>query len=96
MFNMFVMDKNTFDDYCKWLFTILFELEKKIDFTKYNTYQARFFGNVSERLLDVYINTNHIKYKEVRVMDMQKINWFNKVISFLKAKFLGDKYDKSF
>lgn len=96
MFNMFIMDKKTFDDYCKWLFDILFELEKKIDFSKYNTYQARFFGNISERLMDVYINTNDIEYREVRVMDMQNINWIKKGFSFLKAKFVGEKYDKSF
>lgn len=96
MFNMFIMKREIFEDYMKWLFDILFELEKKVDFSKYNTYQARFFGNISERLMDIYINTNHIKYKEVRVMDMQNINWKRKITSFLKAKFLGAKYDKSF
>ncbi len=96
MFNMFIMDRKTFNNYCEWVFDILFELEKKIDFSKYNTYQARFFGNVAERLMDIYVNTNNIKYKEVRVMDMQNINWTKKITSFLKAKFFNNKYDKSF
>lgn len=96
MFNMFVMKKELFDDYCAWLFTILFELEGKIDVSQYDAFHARFFGRVSELLLDVYINTNQLEYKEVKVMDMQNINWIKKGSSFLKAKFLGKKYDKSF
>lgn len=96
MFNMFIMDKKDFDNYCEFLFSTLFELEKKIDVTKYDKFHARFFGRVSELLLDVYINTNQIKYKEVNVIDMQKINWWKKGTSFLNAKFFGKKYDSSF
>ncbi len=96
MFNMFIMKKDILDEYCKWLFDILFELEKKIDYNKYDAFHARFFGRISELLLDVYLNTNNITYKEVRFMDMQKVNWWKKGTSFLKAKFLGEKYDKSF
>lgn len=96
MFNMFIMKKEEFDKYCEWMFSILFELEKRIDFKKYDSFHARFFGRVSERLLDVYILTNSLKYKEIRVIDMQNINWWKKGTSFLRAKFLGKKYDKSF
>lgn len=96
MFNMFVMRRDILDGYCKWLFDILFELEKHIDVSKYDAFHARFFGRVSELLLDVYINTNHIEYTEAKVMDMQNVNWWKKGVSFLEAKFFGKKYDKSF
>lgn len=96
MFNMFIMDKQTFDNYCKWLFDILFKLETKVDESKYDSFHARLYGRISELLLDVWINTNKLKYKEVKVMDMQKINWWKKGISFLNAKFFGKKYDASF
>ncbi len=96
MFNMFIMKKDILNDYCTWLFDILFELEKKIDSSKYDAFHARFYGRISELLLDVYLNTNGINYKEVKVIDMQRINWWKKGTSFLKAKFLGKKYDKSF
>ena len=96
MFNMFIMKKEILNDYCKWLFDILFELEKRIDESKYDSFHARFYGRISELLLDVYLNTNNLKYKEIRVIDMQNINWLKKGTSFLKAKFLGKKYDKSF
>ena len=42
------------------------------------------------------INKNNIKYSEVKVIDMQKINWWKKGTSFLKAKFFGKRYGKSF
>lgn len=96
MFNMFIMKKNIMDEYCEWLFDILFELEKKVDNTKYDSFHARFYGRVSELLLDVWLNTKGYKYKEVPVLNMEKVNWWKKGTSFLKAKFLGKKYGKSF
>ena len=96
MFNMFIMKKEIMDEYCKWLFDILFELENRIDTSKYDSFHARFYGRVSELLLDVWLNTKGYKYVEVPVMSMEKVNWWKKGTSFLKAKFLGKKYDKSF
>ena len=96
MFNMFIMKKEVLDGYCSWLFDILFELEKRVDTSNYTDFHKRFYGRVSELLLDVYINTNNLKYQEVKFMDMDNINWWKKGTSFLKAKFLGKKYEKSF
>ena len=96
MFNMLIMRKDILNEYCTWLFDILFELQKQIDESKYDSFHARFYGRISELLLDVWINKNQIKYEEIKVMDMQNVNWFKKGTSFLKAKFTGKKYDKSF
>ena len=96
MFNMFIMKREIVNDYCEWLFNILFELEKKIDISEYDSFHARFYGRISELLLDVYIYTNKLKYKEVKVVDIEDINWKKKIKSFLMAKFFGKKYDKSF
>lgn len=96
MFNMLIMKKEILDEYCTWLFDILFELEKRTDASKYDRFHARFYGRVSELLLDVWINKNQVKYEEVKVMDMQDVNWFKKGTSFLIAKFTGKKYGKSF
>lgn len=96
MFNMFIMKKEILNQYCTWLFDILFELEKKVDSSKYDNFHSRFYGRISELLLDVWINTNKIKYEEVKVIDMQNVNWWKKGFSFLKAKFTGKKYEKSF
>lgn len=95
-FNMFIMKKEILDSYCTWLFDVLGEVEKRVDTSQYSDFHKRFFGRISERLLDVWIKTNHISYKEVQVIDMQNINWANKIKSFLIAKFTGKRYEKSF
>lgn len=95
-FNMCIMKKEILNDYCEWLFDILFELEKRIDPSQYDSFHARYLGRISERLLDIWINTNNIKYKEINVIDMQGVNWLKKGSSFLVAKFTGKKYGKSF
>ena len=96
MFNMFIMKKEIMDEYCEWLFSILFELEKNEDANKYDKFHARFYGRISELLLDVWINKNKIKYVETKVIDMENVNWVKKGSSFIKAKFLNKKYNKSF
>ena len=94
-FNMMIMKKDILDDYCEWLFDILFELEKRIDVSKYDDFHKRFYGRISERLLDVYLYTNNIKFKEIPFVEIEHINWIKKGFSFLIAKFTGKKYGKS-
>lgn len=89
MFNMFVMRKDYFDEYCEWLFKILFELEKRIDISSYTTMEARVFGFISELLLDVWLETKQVKFKEVNVSFMEKQNWLKKGGLFLKRKFIN-------
>lgn len=96
MFNMFIMKKEYLNQYCEWLFDILGEVEKRVDSSQYSDFHKRFYGRISERLLDVWIKTNKLNYKEIPVIDMQNINWKNKIKSFLVAKFTGKKYEKSF
>lgn len=86
-FNMFIMKKDKFDAYCTWLFDILFELEKKLDISQYSSNNARVFGFVSERLLDVWIETTQFSYVNQPYLFMEKQNWFAKGISFIKRKF---------
>ena len=90
------MKKDLLNKYCEWLFDILFELEKKVDNSKYDAFHARFYGRVSELLLDVWISTNNLKYEEIKVIDMQNVNWLKKGTAFLMAKFTGKKYGESF
>lgn len=88
-FNMFVMRKDIFDSYCEWLFDILFELEKRIDISNYNPYNARVFGFIGERLLDVWITAKNLNYVEQNVLFMERQNWISKAFQFLKRKFTG-------
>lgn len=92
-FNMFIMKRELFNEYCEWMFSILFELEGRLDISNYNAYDARVFGFVSERLLDIWIETKKLNYKELPCMFMEKQNWIVKGFNFLKRKFV--KVDKS-
>lgn len=96
MFNMLILRRDHLDAYCTWLFDILFELEKRVDVTDYDAFHARFFGRVSELLLDVWLSQQSLELAEVPVIGMEKTNWIKKGGSFLMAKFFGKKYDKSF
>lgn len=88
--NMFVMKKEYFNEYCRWLFNILFELEKRIDITSYNQYEARVFGFIAERLFNVWIeNQRQLKVVEIPVLNLEPINWNYKIYNFLKRKFYG-------
>ena len=90
-FNMFVMRRDLADRYCKWLFDVLFELEQRLDISKYSVYDARVFGFVSERLLDVWIETNGIGFRELPVLNLESQHWPQKIANFLKRKFFGHK-----
>lgn len=88
-FNMLIMKRELLDDYCTWLFDLLFELEKRLDISAYSANDKRVFGFVSERLLDVWIGTNQIEYQEMPVLFMEKQNWLVKGKNFLKRKLRG-------
>lgn len=87
--NMFVMKKELFDEYCSWLFDILFELEKRIDISSYNQYEARVFGFLSERLFNVWLEKKQLKVAEAYVVFLEKINWLDKGWKFLMRKVKG-------
>lgn len=90
-FNMFVMRRDLADAYCTWLFDVLFELERRLDISGYSPYDARVFGFVSERLLDVWVATNEISFLEVGVKNLESQHWPAKIAAFLKRKFLGKR-----
>lgn len=87
-FNMMIMKKDLFDGYCQWLFDVLFKLEERLDISQYSDNDKRVFGFVSERLLDVWMYTNNIKYTELPVVNMEKQNWLKKGTSFVKRKIM--------
>ena len=90
-FNMFVMRQDLLDRYCNWLFDILFTLENRLDISAYSDYDKRVFGFVAERLLDVWLETEGIPYRELPVLHLESQHWLKKGTAFLKRKFRGRK-----
>ncbi len=80
LYNMFIMRKDLFDRYAKWLFDILFEVEKQVNLSGYDPYQKRLFGFLAERLFNVWLKKENLKIKEVPVISIE----LNPFIEFVK------------
>ncbi len=100
MFNMFIMKKELVDEYCQWLFDILFELEKRGHAPELSRFQGRFYGRVGEIIFNVWLRyqiENHkYKVKEIKCFQTERTNWLRKGGAFLMAKFFHRKYTSSF
>lgn len=53
--NIFVFSRLVFEEYCEWLFSILEELESRVNVDGYGTQERRVIGYIAERLLTVFI-----------------------------------------
>lgn len=96
MFNMMIMKKEKLDEYCSWLFPILEELERRIDSSDYDAFQARYPGRVSELLFNVWLDKKQYPYAELPVIMLGKVHWGRKIASFLTAKLFGKRYKQGF
>lgn len=66
-YNMFFASWKWFDQYCQWLFPILFEVEKQVKLSGY-AYQQRVFGFMSELLLPLYCFHNRYRIRYCPVL----------------------------
>ena len=57
--NLFIMRKELFQKYCAWAFDILFEFDRRMDYTDYSSAERRAPGYMSERLLGIFYT--HLK-----------------------------------
>ena len=73
-FNMFAMRKKYFDQYCGWLFDVLFKLENRINIEHYDSYQKRVFGFLSERLFNVWLLKQNLSIKEMPIIFLENEN----------------------
>lgn len=89
MFNMFVMRRDLFDQYMSWLFSVLDDVEKRVEINEWNEYESRIYGFVAELMLDVWLEKNKFIYKEQNVSFMERQNWIKKGGLFIKRKFFG-------
>lgn len=101
MFNMMIMERELINDYCTWLFSILSEVYKQVDTSAYPDFAKRYIGRLSEILFNVWIekklDDGSLKKQEIKELNCNvEENWGVKIPAFLKAKFFGIKYEKSF
>ena len=62
-FQMYILRREVFFDYMQFLFSVLFECEKRIDVSSYSINGKRTMGYLAEFLCDYYVNYNKHKYK---------------------------------
>ena len=84
--NMFVTRKHEWDEYCEWLFSILFDMERSVDMTGYSDEEKRLYGYLSERLFTVYVRHNAKKVKSVRMIHPHKSLWSRFVTKLKRRK----------
>lgn len=66
-FNMFFSHYSIFDDYCRWLFSILEEVSVRVHICDY-AFQRRIFGFMGEIMLPLYCFHNKLKIRNCSVM----------------------------
>ena len=70
--NMIITSKENFDLYCEWLFEILAYVEKNTDLSSYTVQEARIYGYLSERLLNVWLVANKKRCKSMRIINTEE------------------------
>lgn len=86
--NMFIMRKDLFNEYCKWLFDILKEFEQKVDMSYYSIEGLRTPGHLGERLFGIYYtylkNQNKYKTCELQVATFADVSVIEELEPFYK------------
>lgn len=100
MFNLMILKRDLLEDYCPWLFNILFEVNERIDKSNMSDFDKRFGGRLSELLFDVWLQfqleNNKLNKSEIKELKyVEDVNWPFKIKTFLSAKFLHKKQTKS-
>lgn len=92
--NLFVMKKDVADEYCKWLFPILFDIEKRDNIKDYDEYQSRVLGYLAERLFNVWLATKNVKIYEANIVLLGESYWDDKKFRYRVKNFFKDKIQK--
>ena len=90
------MRKDYVNAYCSFIFPILFEVEKRVDFSNRSEFESRTCGYLAEFLLDTWIIKNNIRYQEVELRVLDGENKARKAAAMIRSKLLGERYEKSF
>ena len=105
MFNMMIMEQELLEKYCSWLFDVLFELEARVNdgrvkMPPLSTYQARFYGRVSEIIFNVWLDRNlkagiisRRDICEIPCRFMENEHLLRKAGGLVMAKFFGKRYE---
>jgi len=80
--NVMVAKREVFNQYCEWLFDILFQVEKVMPLDSYihDAYRSRMFGFLSERLLNVWV----IFHRELKIKEYPMVKTDQNILVRMK------------
>ena len=82
--NIYIMRRDIFFDYCSWLFAILKEFAEKININnRYNVQEERVLGYLSERLLGVFLTYWENK---LRITELSSVHFYKEKYIQMKIK----------
>ena len=70
--NIYIMRRGVFDDYCRWLFPLLEEFDRRADVSAYSPQERRVDGYLAERLLGVYYTKNK---DSLRTLELPRVHF---------------------
>lgn len=82
--NIFVLTREKFNEYCEWLFGLLFEIEKNIKSA--NDEIPREYGYLSEWMLNVWVEKNNLKVKYIPTVFTEEQHDWKFYIKMLKER----------
>jgi 6-pyruvoyl-tetrahydropterin synthase len=109
LYCMFIARYELFQQYFEWLFPLLFEAERRLDFSKHNAYQKRVIAFLAERLLNIYVRHHKLKVlyqpiffltdgKKITEPGISIITLLKRIIKFIMPygilKYYKIKYEK--
>ncbi len=75
LLNIIICHKELLDQYCEWLFPLLYKIEAEIDRKFPGQKHTRCMGMIAERLLDVWVLKNKLRVKECFTLNTERIDW---------------------
>lgn len=84
--NMFILKKEDFFEYCKWIFDVLFIFKTRIKIDSLNTYNKRTIGFISERLTALYLLKLKKKYSNYCFLPISYVENTNYSVDDIKVK----------
>ncbi|MDR3190581.1 MAG: DUF4422 domain-containing protein [Lactobacillaceae bacterium] len=95
LFNMSIMKQAQFQAYTDFLFEVLTEVDRRVDFAQMTGEDRRSIGFLGERLMDVWLYGTHQKFVEFPILSPENTNWLLKGYYFLRRHLVKDGFNKT-
>ncbi len=85
--NISLMKRELYDDYCEFMFNVLFECEKRLEGKRHD--YNRYIAGLAEFIPDIWIEKNGYNYKEVKLFMPEEPPLIKKVFFLFMRMFFG-------